>query len=463
MNKPTPFYPAPHVDAHGHGIASQAGGMLLTQTAIASGLMAGLSEAMVPWRKPLSRHDPGKVLVDLALSLAMGGDCISDVNRLRSQPAIYGPVASNPTISRLIATLSGPDLDKALAAINAARAKAREHVWTLAGEHSPAHGRTPEDPLVVDLDASIVISHSEKEEAMPTWKKTFGHHPLAGMLDHGAEGTGEGLSMQLRAGNAGSNTAADHIAVTQAALEQLPAAYRSGRQTMVRTDSAGGTHKFLDWLTDPERDLSYSVGFTITEAIAEVLPLIPEEGWTQAYNNDGYERDGAWLADITGMLDLSTWPKGLRVVVRKEKPHVGAQLRITDIDGMRYTAFATNQTRGQHAALELRHRLRARCEDRIRNAKDTGLENLPLQAFTGNTLWCHLVLMALDLLAWMQMLGLTGTQARVWEPKKLRAQLFEVAGKISTHARKRTLHFAAAPHTDLLLMALNRLSVLSPP
>jgi hypothetical protein len=303
----------------------------------------------------------------------------------------------------------------------------------------------------------------EKEEAMPTWKKTFDHHSLAGMPDHGAEGTGEGLSMQLRVGNAGSNTAADLITVTQAVMDQLPAAYCSGRQTMGRTDSAGGTHKFLDWLTAPERELSYPAGFTITDAIAEMLRLIPTEGWTQAYNSDEYERDGAWLADITGMLHLSTWPTGLRVIVRMEKPHVGAQLRIIDIDGMRYTAFATNQTCGQHASLELRHRLRARCEDRIRNAKDTGLEDLPLQAFTGNTLWCHLARMALDLLAWMQMLGLTDTEARVWEPKKLRAQLFEIAGKISNHACKRTLRFAAAaPQTALLLMALNRLASLSP-
>ncbi|MGO4860257.1 transposase [Arthrobacter sp. 2MCAF14] len=136
------------------------------------------------------------------------------------------------------------------------------------------------------------------------------------------------------------------------------------------------------------------------------------------------------------MLDLSSWPAGMRVIVRKEEPHPGAQLRITDIDGMRYTAFATNQKSGQLADLEVRHRLRARCEDRIRNAKATGLANLPLHSFAANTLWCHLVMLAAELMAWTQMLAFTGTPARRWEPKKLRTRILEIAAKISRHARQ---------------------------
>lgn len=411
-----------------------------------------------------ARHDPAKILTDMALSLATGGDCVSDVDRLRSQPQVYGPVASDPTISRLIKTISTVRPVKALTAINAARAAARAHVWAVAGKDSPLHGVSAEAPLVIDLDATLITSHSEKEDARPTWKKGYGFHPLAAFIDHGADGTGEPLSVLLRPGNAGSNTAADHITVVRDALRQLPAGYRSGRKVMIRTDSAGGTHGFLAWLTAKRRNLAYTVGFPIHGAVEAALPRIPKKAWTRAYDSDGTERDGAWVAEITGMLDLSAWPAGMRVMVRKEEPHPGAQLRITDIDGMRYTAFATNQEGGQLADLEVRHRLRARCEDRIRNAKDTGLANLPLHSFAANTLWCHLVMLAAELMAWTQMLAFTGTAARRWEPKKLRARIFEIAGKISNHARRVTVHLAAkAPETDLLIKALNRLAAQSPP
>lgn len=325
--------------------------------------------------------------------------------------------------------MAGPG--KALTAINTSRAAARAHVWAAAGNDSPLHCVTGKSPLIVDLDATLIASHSEKEDARPTWKKGFGSHPLAAFIDHGATGTGEPLAMLLRPGNAGSNTAADHISVVRDAVKQLPAGYRSGRKVMIRADSAGGTHGFLRWLTAPSRNLGYSVGFPIQGAVEVALPGIPKKAWTRAYKSDGVERDGAWVAEITGMLDLAPWPAGMRVIVRKEEPHPGAQLRITDIDGMRYTAFATNEKGGQLADLEVRHRLRARCENRIRNAKDTGLANLPLHSFAANTLWCQLVMMAAELMAWTQMLGFTGTKGRRWEPKKLRARILEIAAKIS--------------------------------
>ncbi|WP_026548932.1 IS1380 family transposase, partial [Arthrobacter sp. Br18] len=439
MSNTTGFYPSVRFDSAGAGLVSQAGGLILTDTVRASGLGAGLTDALSPWRKPFAVHDPAKILTDLALSLATGGDCLADVDRLRAQPQVYGSVASDPTVSRLITALSTTAPAKALAAINMARAAARAHVWAAAGEHSPLHGVSKDAPLVVDLDATLLTSHSEKEDARPTWKKGYGFHPLAAFVDHGADGTGEPLAVLLRPGNAGSNTAADHIEVTRDALKQLPRGYRSGRRVMIRTDSAGGTHGFLDWLTVKHRNLGYSVGFPIHGAVEAALPLVPKNAWTRAYNSDGIERDGAWVADLTGMLELSSWPAGMRVIVRKEVPHVGAQLRITDVDGMRYTALATNQEHGQLADLEVRHRLRARCEDRIRNAKDTGLANLPLHSFAANTLWCHLVMLASELMAWAQMLALHGTKARQWEPKRLRARIFEIAGRISSHARRLTV------------------------
>ena len=142
----------------------------------------------------------------------------------------------------------------------------------------------------------------------------------------------------------------------------------------------GGTHGFLQWLTAPSRRLHYSVGMTITEDMQAAVLKVPADSWTPAYDGNGQVRDGAWIADITGLLDLASWPGGMRVIVRKERPHPGAQLRFTDLDGHRFTAFATDARKGQLADLELRHRRRARCEDRIRCAKDTGLRNLPLMA-----------------------------------------------------------------------------------
>jgi hypothetical protein len=227
----------------------------------------------------------------------------------------------------------------------------------------------------------------------------------------------------LRPGNACSNTAADHIETAQLALAQLPQRLRRGRQTLIRTDSGGGTHAFLDWLSRRGRWLSYSVGMTITDAIHQAVLKIPKKAWTPAYDAGGTERPGAWVAEITDMPDLSTWPTGMRLIVRKERPHPGAQLRFTDLDGLRLTCFATNTKGGQLADLELRHRRRARCEDRIRGARATGLRNLPLHDTAQNRIWLEIVSLALDLLAWMQMLALSG-DARRWEPKKLRLRLF---------------------------------------
>ncbi len=263
MKKSTRFYPDLDIDDAGTGIVSQAGAVLLAETAKAVGLPAALSQALAPWRKPFAVHDPGKILLDLALSLAMGGDCLADVDRLRTQPGVFGRVASDPTVSRLVSALAA-DSPAVLAAINTARAHVRSRAWEAAETDSPGHATSAEAPLVVDLDATLITSHSEgKEQAAPTYKRGFGHHPLASFVDHGPEGTGEPLSMLLRAGNAGSNTVADHITVTAASLAQLPEGHRTGRAVMIRTDTAGGTHGFLDWLTAPERDLAYWRGLRL--------------------------------------------------------------------------------------------------------------------------------------------------------------------------------------------------------
>jgi len=281
---------------------------------------------------------------------------------------------------------------------------------------------------------------------------------VTAFADHGAGGNGEPLAIVLRGGSAGSNTAADHIEAPRLALDQLPR--RLCRSVLVRADSGGGTHGFLDWLTAPSRRLHYSVGMTITEDMQAAIVKVPADAWTPAYDGDGQVRDGAWAADITGLLDLSSWPAGMRVIVRKERPHPGAQLRFTDLDGHRFTAFATDAGKGQLADLELRHRRRARCEDRIRNAKDTGLRNFPLKGFAQNQLWCEIVALACELLAWTQLLALAG-EARRWEPKRLRLRLLSVAGRLVRGGRRLRLRLAARwPWTGQITAAVTRLQAL---
>jgi hypothetical protein len=444
------------VSADGKGLVSQAGGLLLAEAARVTGLGPGLSGGLARWRAPRAVHDPGKILTDLVMMLALGGDCLADVAVLRAQPELAGPVASDPVISRLVAALAaeGP---RALRAIRKARAAARERAWALAGDRAPGAGGSL---IPVDIDATIVLAHSEKEKAAPTWKKTFGFHPLAAFADHGAGAGGEALAILLRPGNAGSNTAAEHIEVTKLALAQLPRKLR--RRVLIRTDSGGGTHEFLAWLASPGRALRYSAGMTITEDIQDAILALPERVWEPAYDAGRQVRPGAWVAELTGLLDLTGWPAGMRVIVRKERPHPGAQLRFTDLDGHRFTCFATDAKKGQLADLELRHRRRARCEDRIRNAKDTGLRNLPLHSFDQNQVWCELVAMASELLAWMQMLALDGP-ARAWEPKRLRLRLFSAAGRLVRGGRRLRLRLAATwPWTAQLTAAITRLQAYAP-
>lgn len=226
------FYPRVRVECGGRGVVSQAGAVLLVETVRKAGLDRVISAALAPWRRPRAVHDPGKILLDVALAVGWGGDCLADVGMLRAESAVFGPVASDPTVSRLVDALAaaGP---KALAAIRAARAEAREHVWKLAGLVAPdAAGQ-----VIVDLDGVLVLAHSEKQDATATWKKTFGHHPLMAFVDHGSGGSGEPVAGLLRPGNAGSNTAADHVTTARLALAQLPKTYRRGRRTLVRTDS----------------------------------------------------------------------------------------------------------------------------------------------------------------------------------------------------------------------------------
>lgn len=426
------------------GVVSHAGSALLTELADRLGLTAGIGAAMASTRERRSPHDPGRVLRDLAVMLAGGGDCLHDLAAIRDQVDLFGRVASDATAWRVIDATGAERLE----AIRAARGRARERAW--------AAGARPVE-IVLDVDSTLVQAHSDKEGAAPTYKRGYGFHPMLCYLD----ATGEALAGLLRPGNAGANTAADHIGVLCDALCQLPEAVREDKATaiLVRTDTAGCTHEFLDAVV--EMECSFSVGYELTEPVRRAILALPESAWRPAMAQDGQEREGAWVAELAGV-DLSGWPEGARLICRRERPHPGAQFTFTDHEGHRFQVVMTNQA-GDAVALEARHRARARVEDRIRAAKDTGLRDLPFRELAPNAVWLELVLVAQDLLAWAQALLLDGDLARC-EPKRLRYRLLHVAGRITRSGRRVRLHLPAGwPWAGALVGAFGRLGALAAP
>ena len=422
-----------HVVAGGGSLATSTGGALLTETARLTGLNRKLSQGLGGWRGVGAVHDPGKIVQDLATAIALGGACLADIAVVRAQRDLFGSVASDPTVSRLIDKLAS-GADDALHQIRQARADARAVAWK---HRSPV---PPEGPVPVDIDGSIVLAHSEKESAAATFKRTFGFHPLLAFVDHTGDGNGGGgepLAAVLRPGSANANTATDHIAVLDLALVQLPEPVRA--RVLVRTDSGGGTKAFLTHVT--ALGLQYSSGIGVGIGIdRDLLARLPRAAWTAALDSNGKPREGAQVAELTHLLPELTdrgWPTRMRLIARRERPHPGAQLRLTDVDGWRVTVFATNTPGEDLAQLELTHRLRARAEDRIRGLKDSGLRNLPLHDFTQNQIWLETVLLAADLLAWTATLSLTAH--RKAEPKRLRLRLLQVAARIVRTGRKTLL------------------------
>jgi hypothetical protein len=464
------------VTADGAGVVSHAGSRLLADLADRSTLTGQLSQALAGLRSPRAVHDPGRVLVDLAVAVADGAEAISDIALLGDQAAVFGLVASDSTCWRTLAEIGPGELD----AIATGRAGARELVWaqraeTTGAAYPPAQAAGRELPgLVIDLDAAIVECHSEKQGAAPTFKHSFGYHPMVAFLDN----TGEALAGLLRPGNAGSNTATDHITVLDAALAQLPDAYRHGTPVLVRTDTAGYTAgctkaflAHIRGLREQGVTSEFSVGWAITEAERAAIAALPARAWTPAVDATAASRDvdEAALAEITGLLPatvLSAYPAGTRVIVRRERPHPGAQLDAFEHrDGYRYTALATDTPSGQLAHLDARHRAHARIEDRIRCGKDTGLGRFPSRLFQVNAAWLAVVLLAADLIAWTQTLLLADQPelARA-EPKTLRYRLLHVAARLTRGGRRLWLRIQASwPWATALAAAFHRLATLPTP
>jgi Transposase DDE domain group 1 len=433
------------VSADGHGVLSHAGMGMLRELADLTGLSTQVTAVLADTYRGPWAYAPGAVFADLAAAVADGADCIDGVGQLcADREHALGPVASTTTMWRLVDSR----IDAAhLPGIQAARAAARERAW--AAGASPAR----DGWLHIDLDATLTIDHSDnKENAASTWKKTYGHHPLLAFLDRPDIAGGEALAALLRPGNAGSNTAADHVIVLKRALAALPESWRpdpttpEGPKILVRTDSAGATHAFA--AACREHGVGFSLGFPVDARVQDAVDTLNlGDCWYPAIDADGI-RDGAWVAEATDLVDLSAWPPGTRLVLRKERPHPGAQLRFTDTDGMRVTAFITDTPAGvvpgQIAGLELRHRRHARVEDRIREAKATGLRNLPCHAFTANAAWLEIILTATDLIAWTKLIGFADQPTlATCEIATFRYRVLHVAARIARSARQLRLRIDA--------------------
>lgn len=426
------------VVADGTGLCSRAGTALLALAAQGLGLRDGLSAALAGTRERRSAHDPGRVLCDLAVMAADGGRCVSDLAALAGQPALFGDLASVSTARRVLLSIGETELDL----IRQARALARRRAWEAgaAGER-----------VILDFDATPITIHSEKEHAAGHYKGGFGFNPLLATCGR------EVLAGILRPGSAGANNAADHLSVLDLALEQLPQSALDG-EILARSDSAGASHDLA--FACRECRIRFSFGYAIDERVRKAILALPETAWRAATGQDSEPREGAWVAELTGEVNLDSWPSGTRLICRRERPHPGAQLSFTDLDGHRFQCFITDQEDPDIAALEVLHRQHAEVEDRVKTLKETGASHLPFHSFAANAAWFELTLLAHDIMVWTQQLALDG-EHKISEPKRLRYRILHVAGQLTRHARRTTLHLPADwPWAGAIQRAFKRLDAL---
>ena len=482
------------VTGGGSGVVSHAGLALLRHLADKTGLTGGLARALASAR--LLVHDRGRVLADLACAIADGARVISDFRVMSDQAELFGLVASVPTAWRMLKEIAvaGPRAQQRItAAVNAAR----RHAWAQAvARHGSLPGVRLADKILegvtcIRLDATVTAAHSDKELAEANFKG-FGHHPLLAECDN----TGEPLAWQLRRGSAGSNTAADHIALADAAIAALPPGFR--RRLMITCDGAGASHDLVGHLDKlaarPGHQLIYSVGWALSEREKAALRLVPEQAWQiaidgreevrerradDACDNGQCTHRACWIAEahvteLTGLLrhgpdgdQLKNWPQAMRVFARRERPHPGAQLTLFEAgDGWRYSLWVTNRPAGakgwlgQNAYIDAAHRVQARVEDVIRTGKDTGLGHFPSFDFQVNAAWLTASMIACTLLAWLKLLALDGDLARA-EPKTLRYRVLHAAARLVRGGRKRRLKIQASwPWAEAITTAWRRIDAL---
>jgi hypothetical protein len=437
------------VASGGKGLVGHAGAVLLRRCADRTGLTGGLNKVL-PRGKGPGWWDRGTVLVCLAVAIVLGATSMSDIGLLTHQALVFADPPSEATVRRALAGLDEGGLRR----IARARAKVRARVWELLARRPlgfpwlAVAGKLLSGWVVIDLDATLITAHSDKQGAAATFKRGFGFHPLGAWCAN----TGESLAMLLRPGNAGSNTVSDHIRVLGEAIAQLPVTYR--RKILVRVDGAGATHDLLQHLEQMNRlwrTVRFTVGWTITDTDETAIAALPEQAWTNSLNQDGTATDQAQVAELTGLNQrAANWIGGLRLIVRRTKPAARHAKKLTDLErktGWRYAIVATNITRihgvpGSHHPqwLDALHRSHAGVEDQVRTNKAMGLRNLPSKSWTVNQAWVLAANIAADLTAWTRLLGLHDQPDLAHaEPDTLRYRLLHLPAKLTTHARRRTL------------------------
>ncbi|WP_346925594.1 IS1380 family transposase [uncultured Arthrobacter sp.] len=461
MSKITGVFPSLPVATTGQSLVSHAGLNVVTSFVDALGFRDLCEDRLGQFVPSGARHRPGTILGSLAVMLAGGGEHVSDLDILRTGAGVFGKVASNATVSRFFErTVTNPEVF-AYGFATLTR-ELRSRAWEAAGDRNPALKATALDPLIVDLDATLVTSHSDKDQAVGTYKGGYGFAPFIASVDYGAgNGTGEILTAVMRPGNAGANSAEDHIKVFTQAIEQLPDDFYDeqgeliGEKVLVRTDSAGASRKFLHHLAS--LGVQFTVSYPVPVLKAHMVGWINDKKyWQPALDQGGDERADAWVVNATEILGLTDYPAGTNLYLRAEPLHPGAQATLLDADGHRITAFLTNSPRWHGPTLDARHRARGRCENRIKTLKNTGLGKLPFFDFHANQAWATIAALAMNLVSWLQLTALpTGHKARGWDIKRWRYRLFATAGKIITRARQsRLLIPDKAPETSTITTLL---------
>jgi hypothetical protein len=465
------------VTAAGAGLVGHAGAVLLRKAADQAGLAGQLSAALrVKGTSPLL--DRGLVLVSLAAAIALGATSMSDIALLAHLAPVLGDAPSGPTVRRALDLAGSPALANRVAR---ARAKARDHAWKLI-EATPAGfpwlaiaGKTLTGWLVIDMDATLVTAHSDKEGAAPTWKKGYGFHPLAAWLAN----TRECLHMLLRPGNAGSNTFTDHKEVLAAALRQVPSRLRG--RLLVRVDGAGASHELVEHLislSSRRRKVLFTCGWMITAADEAAIMQVPQDAWQPGITQDGDAEEDKEVAEVTGLMSRAgNWPEGLRWIARRVKPSRRHLRNLTGYEkktGWKYSITCTNipdagigGVPGSHHPqyIDVLHREHAVVETSgVRTAKAMGLRNLPSKTWQVNAGWVLAANIAADLTAWTRLLGLHDDELRDADPDTLRYRIWHIPARLASHARQRTLAISPDwPWTQAFITCWQRLCALPAP
>ncbi|MDP9696801.1 UNVERIFIED_ORG: hypothetical protein J2X79_004384 [Arthrobacter globiformis] len=446
MSKNTGVFPSIPVAGTGQSLVSHAGLNVVTSFVDALGFRGLCEDRLGQFVPSGARHRPGSLLGSLGVMLAAGGEHVTALDILRASPGLFGQVPSNATVSRFFErTVANPELFGY--GFETLTRELRARAWDAAGNRNPALRETPGHPLIIDLDATLVTSHSDKEKVAGTRIRAVTGSPRLSPVSITARPTAPGKSSLSCCARA---TRAPTAPMTTSTCSKppppnWPASFHDaegrldGKRILVRTDSAGASRKFLWYLH--AAGAQFSVSYPVPAAKAHMIDWINDKkNWQPALDQHGTERTDAWVINATDIIPLADYPPGTSIFLRAEPLHPGAQPTLLDLDGHRITAFLTNSPRWHGPFLDARHRARGRCENRIKTLKNTGLGKLPFFDFAANQAWANIAALASNLVSWLQLTALPDChQARVWDIKRWRYRLFATAGKIITRARCRQL------------------------